>query len=143
MGAEAKHFDRHIGARIRLRRLLIRMSQETLGQKIGVTFQQVQKYENGLNRVSASRLGLVAATLGVEVGYFFDSMELDQDLEPSPGGPKVGDDAVIAFISSREGVALASAWVSLANPIQRHAILALVTTLAAEQADRTRKETLA
>ncbi len=68
--------DVHVGARIRTRRLLLGMNQETLANALGLTFQQVQKYEGGANRVSASRLAQVADVLGVPVAYFFDDLEV-------------------------------------------------------------------
>jgi transcriptional regulator with XRE-family HTH domain len=67
--------DVHVGARIRTRRLLLGMNQETLANALGLTFQQVQKYEGGANRVSASRLAQMADVLGVPVAYFFDDLE--------------------------------------------------------------------
>ena len=66
--------DVHVGKRIRVRRLLLGMNQETLANRLGLTFQQVQKYEGGANRVSASRLSAVADVLGVSISYFFDDM---------------------------------------------------------------------
>jgi len=66
--------DAHIGGRIRLRRTMLGMSQEKLGEALGLTFQQVQKYERGANRVSASRLQGVAEALDVPVGFFYDGM---------------------------------------------------------------------
>ena len=66
--------DVHVGKRIRVRRLLLGMNQETLANRLGLTFQQVQKYEGGANRVSASRLSAVADILGVSISYFFDDM---------------------------------------------------------------------
>src|ERR1700752_4276824 len=63
--------DVHVGARIRTRRLLIGMNQEALARALGLTFQQVQKYEGGANRISASRLAELADILGVPIGYFF------------------------------------------------------------------------
>ncbi len=70
----ADPIDRYVGSRVRVRRLGLGMSQTTLGQAIGVTFQQVQKYENGSNRVSASNLYKMAKAMGVDVGYFYDGM---------------------------------------------------------------------
>lgn len=67
--------DLHVGNRLRLRRKELRLSQAALGDKLGVTFQQVQKYEHGTNRVGASRLWDAAQTLGVPVGYFFLGLE--------------------------------------------------------------------
>ena len=75
--------DVHVGARLRLRRTLLGMSQEKLGEAIGLTFQQVQKYEGGANRVSASRLSAMAEILGVPISYFFGDLQPD-DAELSP-----------------------------------------------------------
>ena len=74
--------DVHVGARVRTRRLLIGMNQETLARALGLTFQQVQKYEGGANRVSASRLSQIAEILGVPISYFFNDIEPD-GAEPS------------------------------------------------------------
>lgn len=70
----ADPIDRYVGSRLRVRRLGLGMSQTKLGQAIGVTFQQVQKYENGANRVGASNLYKMAKALGVDVGFFYDGM---------------------------------------------------------------------
>jgi len=75
--------DVHVGARIRTRRLLIGMNQETLARALGLTFQQVQKYEGGANRVSASRLSEIAKILKVPVSFFFSDLE-SGSAEPSP-----------------------------------------------------------
>ena len=75
--------DVHVGARIRMRRLLLGMNQETLANALGLTFQQVQKYEGGANRVSASRLSAMAEILGVPISYFFGDLQPD-DAEVSP-----------------------------------------------------------
>ena len=75
--------DVHVGARIRMRRLLLGMNQETLANALGLTFQQVQKYEGGANRVSASRLSAMAEILGVPISYFFGDLRPD-DAEISP-----------------------------------------------------------
>ena len=75
--------DVHVGGRIRMRRLLLGMNQETLANALGLTFQQVQKYEGGANRVSASRLSAMAEILGVPISYFFGDLRPD-DAELSP-----------------------------------------------------------
>ena len=67
--------DKHVGARVRMRRTLIGMSQERLGDALGLTFQQVQKYEKGTNRIGASRLHEIGAVLGVDVEFFFEGLE--------------------------------------------------------------------
>jgi transcriptional regulator with XRE-family HTH domain len=66
--------DKHVGGRIRMRRMMIGMSQETLGDALGITFQQIQKYEKGTNRVGASRLQHICQVLQVPVGFFFEGM---------------------------------------------------------------------
>ena len=75
--------DVHVGGRVRMRRLLLGMNQETLANALGLTFQQVQKYEGGANRVSASRLSAMADILGVPISYFFGDLQPD-DAELSP-----------------------------------------------------------
>src|SRR5690349_18849699 len=77
--------DVHVGSRIRIRRLLVGMNQETLAKALGLTFQQVQKYEGGANRVSASRLSQIAEVLGVPIAYFFNDIDL------AAGGPDPGE----------------------------------------------------
>ncbi|MFP4126111.1 MAG: helix-turn-helix domain-containing protein [Alphaproteobacteria bacterium] len=69
------HVDRHVGRRLKLRRLLLGLSQERLGELLGLTFQQIQKYERGTNRLGASRLYAAAHALGVDVGFFFDELD--------------------------------------------------------------------
>lgn len=76
--------DAHIGSRLRLRRILLGMSQEALGQMIGLTFQQVQKYERGANRVGAGLLYILAQKLSVPVGFFYDQLDGDGDVEAVP-----------------------------------------------------------
>ena len=70
--------DVHVGGRVRMRRLLLGMNQETLANALGLTFQQVQKYEGGANRVSASRLSAMAEILGVPISYFFGDLQPDE-----------------------------------------------------------------
>ena len=74
-GGAPDRVDTHVGARIRSRRILLDMNQQALARKLGLTFQQVQKYENGANRVSASRLAAIAEVLGVAIGYFFADLQ--------------------------------------------------------------------
>ena len=73
--------DQHVGARLRLRRSMLDMSQSELGEKLGVTFQQVQKYERGTNRIGASRLFHVAKVMEVPVAYFFEGLDESGDSE--------------------------------------------------------------
>src|SRR3954471_8755620 len=72
---KANPVDAHVGHRVRLRRMLIGMSQERLGELLGLTFQQVQKYEKGINRIGAGRLFEVAGILGVPIGFFYEDVD--------------------------------------------------------------------
>ncbi|SOD99239.1 helix-turn-helix domain-containing protein [Caenispirillum bisanense] len=76
---EGHPLDRHVGRRVRLRRTLLGLTQQELGEQIGVTFQQIQKYERGTNRISASRLWEIARVLKVPVSFFFEDFREDDD----------------------------------------------------------------
>lgn len=122
--------DIHVGARIRLRRNMLGMSQEKLGEGLGITFQQIQKYEKGTNRVGASRLQSIASQLGVPVAYFFDGAPgLESD---AAGG--FAEDASSKFIAdfptSMEGINLNRAFMKISDPKVRKRILDLVKALA-------------
>jgi transcriptional regulator with XRE-family HTH domain len=80
----AQDVDRHVGARMRERRIMLGLTQQQMAELIGVTYQQAHKYEKGLNRVAAGRLYRVAQGLGVEVGYFFEGLETESRFVPSP-----------------------------------------------------------
>ena len=100
--------DVHVGSRMRMRRQLIGMSQEKLGELLGITFQQVQKYEKGANRISASRLFYAAKTLGVPVQFFFEELP---GVEGHGGmGEPRGEDAVLSALMNVEGISLAKAF---------------------------------
>jgi len=121
--------DVHVGSRVRLRRLLLGLSQEKLGDELGVTFQQVQKYERGANRIGASRLYRVAKVLQVPIGFFFEG------LEAAPvAGFAEGDQTPLIddFINSPEGVQLAAAFARIRDPAVRRKLLELARTLAGE-----------
>ena len=80
----AQDIDRHIGARLRQRRVMNGLTQQGLADLIGVTYQQAHKYENGVNRIAAGRLYTIAQVLGVDVGYFFEGLASAPASEPSP-----------------------------------------------------------
>lgn len=121
--------DRHVGLRMRIRRQMMRMSQEQLAESLGVTFQQVQKYENGSNRVSASRLFDVARTLESPINYFFDGL-IDDAV---PGVAEDGPGFIYDFLSTPEGVAVATAFPRIKNAAARKRILDLIRSLADEE----------
>lgn len=123
--------DIHVGARIRLRRQLLKMSQERLGDDLGVTFQQVQKYERGANRVGASRLYRLSRVLEVPVQFFFEGLG-----EKSAASGMAEDDQtplVYDFIQSADGVSLAESFSRIKDAKVRRRVLELVRTLAAEE----------
>ena len=124
--------DVHVGNRIRMRRMLVGMSQEKLGDALGLTFQQVQKYEKGANRVSASRLYQVASTLGVPIQFFFDDMPVST-AQQSDDGMAEGDSAnvLMDFLNSSEGFQLGRAFSTIKDPTVRRRILDLVKSLSA------------
>lgn len=126
--------DIHVGGRIRLRRMMNGMSQEKLGDQMGLTFQQIQKYEKGINRVGASRLFSLARVLEVPVSYFFDDLETDGLDVPHAGfAEPTGQSFVLEFLSSREGLELNKAFVRVTDPQVRRRIIDLVRSLADEQ----------
>jgi len=122
-------FDVHIGKRIRTARILIGMSQERLGALLGVTFQQIQKYERGFNRIGAGRLYDVAAILNVPVGFFYQ--DLDHTVVEPPR-PAAEPSAVKRFLASAEGLELALAFQRIKDAKVRRRILHLMRSLAAE-----------
>lgn len=121
--------DVHVGSRVRLRRLVIGLSQEKLGEKLGLTFQQVQKYEKGTNRIGASRLFEIARILGVPVQFFYEDMEPVDGPEPAFAEP-AGTPFLMDFVSSAEGLALNRAFSEIKDPGLRRSVVDLVKQLA-------------
>jgi transcriptional regulator with XRE-family HTH domain len=119
-----------------MRRLMLNMSQAEIGNALGVTFQQVQKYENGTNRVSASRLQHLCAILSVPVSFFFDGAPRGGELPDPPEVETDGEAAALdAFLATSDGLALAKAFARI-RPKVRRAIVALVEQIAAEPDSR-------
>ncbi len=122
--------DVHVGDRVRQRRKLMNMSQEELGALIGLTFQQVQKYERGANRISASKLFQIARALKTRVAYFFDGYSEDGEFE---GGTLEGDATleklVMSLLETPQGVELATAFPRIKGENLRCRIVELVTAL--------------
>jgi transcriptional regulator with XRE-family HTH domain len=124
--------DVHVGSRVRFRRMLIGMSQEKLGEKLGLTFQQIQKYEKGINRIGASRLFDLAQVLGVAVQFFYEeapSAEA-QPLLAAGFGATPTESAIVEFLRSRDGLELNRAFVRISDAKARRAIVDLVRSLA-------------
>ncbi|UUP17789.1 helix-turn-helix domain-containing protein [Nitratireductor thuwali] len=125
--------DIHVGSRIRLRRNMLGVSQEKLGDSLGITFQQIQKYEKGTNRVGASRLQAIASILNAPVSFFFEGAPGEDGL-PAPGLQEDGTAYVADFLNSSEGIQLNRAFVKISDPKVRRKILDLVKALAADAA---------
>ncbi|CAN7150345.1 helix-turn-helix transcriptional regulator [Phenylobacterium sp. LjRoot219] len=118
--------DRHVGLRIRLRRKELGISQEKLAESIGLTFQQVQKYERAANRVSASKLWELARALNTSIAYFFEGLGTDGALCVD-GGPGLEE-----FLLTSDGMELARYFPQIQKPRVRRQIIELVRTMAAE-----------
>ncbi|MCV9963208.1 helix-turn-helix domain-containing protein [Pararhizobium sp. BT-229] len=116
--------DVHVGGRIRFRRTMLGLSQEKLGDSLGITFQQVQKYEKGTNRVGASRLQNIASILGVPISFFFEETTVAGADAPN----EITD--ISLFISSSEGLALNRAFMSIPDPAVRQSIVKLAKSVA-------------
>lgn len=126
--------DAHVGSRVRMRRMLLGMSQEKLGEHLGLTFQQVQKYEKGVNRIGASRLYEMAKVLGVAVQFFYEEAPGDSPAKSNlPGFSETPDESyVVEFLSSREGLELNKAFVKITDPRLRRTVIDLVRSLSGE-----------
>ena len=126
--------DRHVGSRVRMRRMLIGMSQERLGEALGLTFQQVQKYEKGANRIGASRLQEIARILNVEIEYFFQGAPATGELPPASGLSEAPSPTYMAdLLTTSEGVQLMKAFVQIADPKLRRRVVDLVVAIASDR----------
>jgi transcriptional regulator with XRE-family HTH domain len=124
--------DIHVGSRIRLRRTMLGMSQEKLGESLGITFQQIQKYEKGTNRVGASRLQNISNILTVPVSFFFEDAPGENSSNSTGMAEASSSNYVVDFLSSSEGLQLNRAFVKIADPKVRRKIVDLVKALGAE-----------
>ena len=121
--------DKHVGGRVRMRRILVGMSQEKLGEALDLTFQQVQKYEKGTNRIGASRLQQIAQVLAVPVTYFFEGAPQDKSIPEAGFAEAPQTDFAVDLLSTSEGVQLAKAFLSIEDPKVRRRVVDLVSTL--------------
>ncbi|MGJ5149826.1 helix-turn-helix domain-containing protein [Bradyrhizobium sp. HKCCYLR1023] len=122
----ATAIDNQVGANIRLRRMALGMSQSALADKLGITFQQVQKYEKGNNRVTIGRLAQIAAALQVSAGFFLAGTPLDLS-----GETRASD--VEQMLASPVGAELALALASIQSPVRRRMLIDIARTLASEE----------
>lgn len=124
---QANPIDAQVGNRVRLRRMLVGMSQEKLGELLGLTFQQVQKYEKGVNRIGAGRLYQVANILGVPVSYFYE--DVSEGVNEHHRANEHASPPVMEFFSTGEGLQLALAFMRIREPKVRKRVIDLVKTL--------------
>lgn len=121
--------DKHVGARVRMRRMMVGLSQEKLGDKLGITFQQIQKYEKGTNRISASKLQQIATILGTPIQFFFagaptlDATQATQEV--------AGMSQVLAFESSQGGLAIMAAYNRAPDEAIKRSIVSVVEKISA------------
>jgi transcriptional regulator with XRE-family HTH domain len=124
---DPNYIDVHVGSRIRMRRQLVSMSQEKLGELLGITFQQVQKYEKGSNRISASRLFYAAKILGVPVQAFFEDLP---GTEGDTGFSETNaESSVMSSMMNAEGIKLAKAFRDADNSTKRKLIATLARAI--------------
>ena len=133
MAAKPHQVDVHVGSRVRLRRTLLGMSQEKLGDALGLTFQQVQKYERGANRIGSSRLYELSRILDVPVSYFFDDMPgAGAERPAAPALHEPMPDAYEAdHLSRRETLELVRAYYRIGDPSVRRRVFELVKSISA------------
>ncbi len=132
-GKKPNPVDTHVGSRVRLRRMLLGISQERLGESMGLTFQQVQKYEKGVNRIGASRLFQISKILDVPVQFFFEEAP-HADGAPARGMAEADSETfILEFLNSREGLELNRAFVKIANSKVRKSVVDLVRALSASE----------
>lgn len=129
--------DKHVGSRVRMRRVLLGMSQEKLGEALDLTFQQVQKYEKGTNRIGASRLQQISKTLQVPPSYFFDGAPsftgAADDNPMHTATAEAGSTYVVDFLSTTEGLHLNRAFARIVDARVRRRIVDLVSAIAGEE----------
>ncbi|HSI41583.1 MAG TPA: helix-turn-helix domain-containing protein [Xanthobacteraceae bacterium] len=123
--------DKHVGSRVRMRRMMVSMSQEKLGESLGITFQQIQKYEKGTNRIGASRLQHISTVLGVPVAFFFEGAPpstIAGGFAEDPAPTYVAD-----FLATSEGLALTRAFTKITDSKVRRRVVDLVEAIAGDE----------
>ena len=124
--------DKYVGSRVRMRRIMLGMSQEKLGEALGLTFQQIQKYEKGTNRVGASRIQQIAEVLQVPVSFLFEggpTTSAGRDTFGEGNSPAY----VADFLATSEGLALTRAFTRIGDSKLRRSIVDLVEQIAARE----------
>ena len=120
--------DKHVGSRARMRRMMLGLSQEKIADALGLTFQQVQKYEKGANRISASRLHQLAGILQVPVPFFFEGAPS----QSRSGGKAESPNYVNDFLATRDGLTLTKAFMQIEDAKLRRCVVRLVESIAGD-----------
>ena len=124
--------DTHVGQKIRARRIFLQMSQTEVADAVGITFQQIQKYERGANRVGASRLQQISDALGVSPFYFFEGAPNVGKKMPAQKEGELSEGAILSFLGTREGAALVRGFLAVKEkPIRLH-LIDFIATLRAK-----------
>ena len=123
--------DKHVGSRVRMRRLMLGLTQQKLGKKLGVTFQQLQKYEKGTNRISASRMLAIAEILQVPAPFFFEGAPGVEDHLREGTAPLLPSD-LTEFFTTADGLKLVSAFPRIGSAELRRSIVRLVEGIVGE-----------
>jgi transcriptional regulator with XRE-family HTH domain len=125
--------DKHVGSRVRMRRMMLGLSQEKLGDALDLTFQQIQKYEKGTNRIGASRLQQIAHFLQVPVAFFFEGAP-DAPAGPTAGMSEAPSPAYVSdFLGTSDGLALTKAFMRIKDSKLRRRIVDLVGAIAGDE----------
>jgi transcriptional regulator with XRE-family HTH domain len=125
--------DKHVGSRVRMRRMMLSMSQEKLGDALHLTFQQVQKYEKGTNRIGASRLQQISQILQVPVSFFFEGAPVEAGRAIEGMGEAPSPAYISDFLATSDGLALTKAFMRIKDAKLRRRIVDLVEQMAADK----------
>lgn len=125
--------DVHVGKRVRLRRTMLGLSQEKLGDSLGITFQQIQKYEKGSNRIGASRLQQLSEILKTPISFFFEEVPGSEKAAIEGMSEADSPNYIVDFLSTSEGLQLYKAFANIKDPKVRKKIIDLVRSLADEE----------
>jgi transcriptional regulator with XRE-family HTH domain len=122
--------DSHVGQKLRARRIFLRMSQIEVADALGITFQQVQKYERGMNRVGASRLQQISDALGVSPFYFFEGAPTVGKKVPAPKEGELSEQTILSFLATTEGAALVRSFLAIKQKQIRRAVIEFIGSIA-------------
>jgi transcriptional regulator with XRE-family HTH domain len=121
--------DTHVGQKICARRIFLGVSQTELGDAISISFQQIQKYERGANRVGASRLQQISDALGVSPSYFFEGAPTVGKKTPAPKEGELSESAIVSFLATREGATLVRGFLAIKEKAIRQNLIGFIDTL--------------